>query len=461
MVRQTVNVPLAAWSHDLFRPCRYKVAYGGRGSGKTWQVAYALTILAAQSRKIIYCCRQVLKSIHDSAKRFIETAIYRCGLSPWFRISKDHIRCRLTGSEFHFHGLDKQREEIKGWEDVDIVWVEEAHTMPTESWELLRPTIRKPGSEIWFTFNPKHRTDPVWMEFCAGKDHGTIGVQRHFINWFDNPWFTPELEEERQLCLRTESHRYEHIWEGCPDDEGSSRKVIPYALLANCVKAWKQGLAPDVNRYNSELGLDIADRGADSNAYVRRAGPCIVSWHEWKVPTLGQTARLAHNFALENGVFRLNYDVGGIGAAIRSYFFDFKPLKYRTEPVNFGGEVTGPDRRYTRKQTNAQFFMRRNAQLGFTLRLRAMNTQKLMNGEPINPNKCLFINPDPPSNDHPFGPKPTLERFLGQLSQPEWDDSVTGKVMIIKRDDDEPSPDLYDAAILAYARDSHSGIRLN
>ena len=117
-------------------------------------------------------------------------------------------------------------QAIRGWEAVDRVWVEEAHTMSASSREILYPTIRKPGSEIWFTFNPMRRTDPVWQDFCAASRRLDDAVVIK-VNYYDNPWFPDELERARALCLVDEPDRYRHVWLGETDDEGSARQVLP------------------------------------------------------------------------------------------------------------------------------------------------------------------------------------------------------------------------------------------
>ena len=123
---------------------------------------------------------------------------------------------------------------------------------------------------------------------------------------------------------------------------------------------------------------------------------------------------------------------------------------YSARPVNFGGKITGEKTQYSRGASNADFFSRRNAQLAWALRLRAMMTRRLMDGEDVNPEYCLFIDPK----------ISRLEAFLAELGQPEWEEDASGRVKIEKCPEDAPSPDLYDAAILAFAVDSRYGLRL-
>ena len=122
---------------------------------------------------------------------------------------------------------------------------------------------------------------------------------------------------------------------------------------------------------------------------------------------------------------------------------------YVIRPELFGGEVKGKDSRYSHGFSNAQFFARRNAQLGWALRSRAARTVRLANGEDIDPARCLFIDDG----------IPRLEKYLSQLTQPAWRDGLRSKIELVKQPEDTKSPDLYDATALAFARDSQYGLR--
>ena len=443
----TANLP--AWAKPLARPARYKVIHGGRGSAKTWTVATLLVLQSVECPIRVACVREFQRSIQESAKRTIEDSIDRLGLRSHFNIQRDNIYGR-NGSHFFFRGMSTSTEEaIRGWEAVDVVWVEEAQRMSQRSREILYPTIRKPGSELWFTFNPRYRTDPVWRDFCTGGSRLADAVVVK-VNHDGNPWFPKELERERQLCLIDEPDRYPHIWLGEPDDEGAARKVLPFAMIERCVEAYDQvDLSELAGRL--DVGLDVADSGADRNALVARRGPLILHAESWSSQVLGETARRADTYCRENGARQLYYDVGGVGAGIRSHLAEMPNREYGAQPVNFGGAVAGPNRTYTYRVSNKDFFARRNAQLAWALRLRAQRTGRLLDGDEVDPDRCLFIASDIPH----------LEMYLAQLSQPEWKEDVSGRVVIDKAPEGALSPDLYDATALAFASDSRSGLRAN
>ena len=433
---------------------RFKCLYGGRGSSKTWTVA-RLLILDAISRPVrVACGREHKTSINQSAKKALETQIRLLGLDNFFKIGEE-IK-GINGSLFFFQGIAVKPDEMRGWEDVDHVWIEEAQFLTEDAARVLIPTIRKKNSQLWFTWNPKFRHDWIWRRFILTPQPFDVTTR---VNYNDNPWFPEEAEQERIYDKIHNPEFYAHIWEGEPDDEGAVRKVLPFAMVQECIDAWDANrdwinnmLAS--NSYGVELGLDLADQGADYNALVRRVGPALLSAEKWRAKIMGDTVRRAHREALEHGAHRIFYDVGGIGSTARTYWADpalgLHNRPYRVRPENFGGKIRGEDSRYSYRVTNGEFFARRNAQMAWALRLRATWTRALMAGEPnIDPMRCLFINPQ----------IERLDEFASQLSQPIWKENSSGKVEIEKHDEEEPSPDLYDAAILAFARDSQHGLR--
>lgn len=196
----------------LFRPSRYKVAYGGRGSAKSWSFARALLVLGASKPMRVLCTREVQKSIKDSVHKLLSDQVDGLGLSKFYEVLNNEIRGK-NGTEFLFAGLqDHTVDSIKSYEGVDVVWVEEAHSVSKKSWDILIPTIRKPDSEIWVSFNPSLDTDETYQRFVVNTPPNAI-VER--VNYSDNPWFPDVLELERRHAKETKSKSdYENIWEG-------------------------------------------------------------------------------------------------------------------------------------------------------------------------------------------------------------------------------------------------------
>lgn len=195
----------------LFEPHRYKIAHGGRGSAKSWGFARALLIEAARSQQRILCTREVQKSIKDSVHKLLCDQIQALGLGAHFQVLDTEIR-GINGSEFIFAGLSGLTvESIKSYEGIDKVWVEEAQSVSKRSWDILIPTIRKDGSEIWVTLNPELDTDDTYTRFVMSPPPGAVVVQ---MNWRDNPWFPSVLESERKHCMLINREDYDTIWEG-------------------------------------------------------------------------------------------------------------------------------------------------------------------------------------------------------------------------------------------------------
>ncbi|QXW17434.1 PBSX family phage terminase large subunit [Comamonas aquatica] len=196
----------------IWQPRRYKVMHGGRGGGKSWSVAGVLLVMAAQRPLRILCAREIQKSIAQSVHQLLKDQIVRLGLQAFYEVLETEIR-GINGSLFLFSGLQSHTvDSIKSFEGCDIVWVEEAHGVSKKSWDVLTPTIRKEGSEIWLTLNPDMETDETYQRFIATPSPDTWVCQ---INWRDNPWFPEVLMQERLKAKRSMlKEDYEHIWEG-------------------------------------------------------------------------------------------------------------------------------------------------------------------------------------------------------------------------------------------------------
>ena len=439
---------LPDWAMPLIQKhYRNKVLYGGRGGGKSQNVARALVILAASKPLRIACTREFQSSIRESTKLVIEEAIRDLNLQHFFKIERSNISGK-NGSYFFFHGIEGSREGIRSWQSVDICWVEEAQRLTMNSYEILRPTIRgSEKAELWFTFNPRYRTDPVYASFVARTPPNSYIIN---VNYNDNPWFPNVLEEERSYCEVADPLRYRHIWLGEPDDTSITSKVITYGDLEKCVDAHKK-IDIDINQnWKHHAGLDVADSGGDGNAIVLRRGPLIYHVETWRASTLGETSRYADTKCTQNEIRRLYYDGGGLGAGVRSYMKEMTGRQYGAYPVNFGSAVTGPEKPFGFRTKNKHFFARRNSQMAWNLRLRVHQTGRLLDGERVNPADCLFID----------GGIAKLEEMKNHFVQPEWNENPSGQVVIDKDPEEVGSPDMFDAACLAFAYDSQSGLRL-
>lgn len=205
----------------LLEPARDKVAHGGRGSGKSHFFAGLLIedSLAAPGENAgeglrSVCIREIQKDLAQSSKLLIETKLsdFRLGETDGFRVYRDLISTPGDGLII-FKGMnDYTADSIKSLEGFKRGWWEEAQGATSKSLSLYRPTLRAAGSQLWWSYNPRRKSDPVDVMFRGVETPTGAKVVR--ANWRDNPWFTAELEQERLDCLRMHPDQYRHIWEG-------------------------------------------------------------------------------------------------------------------------------------------------------------------------------------------------------------------------------------------------------
>lgn len=206
-----INAELPRKLRFLFEPARYKVLHGGRGGAKSWGVARALLVMGAANPLRILCAREIQNSISESVHKLLSDQISALGLDAFYKVQEASIK-GVNGTEFAFVGIRQQGvQKIKSFEGYDICWVEEAQTVTDRSWSVLTPTIRKPGSEIWITFNPDLEDDPTYQRFVVNPPTGAVVVQ---VNYTDNPWFPDELRQEMEDLRLRNPVAYENVWEG-------------------------------------------------------------------------------------------------------------------------------------------------------------------------------------------------------------------------------------------------------
>lgn len=204
---------LAPWALPLIsQPSRYKVLYGGRGSGKSYAVADALLIEGARRKIRVLCAREFQVSIKDSVHYLLKERVEALGLVGFYDVQETTI-LGANGTSFIFKGLRHNIQSVKSTAGITHCWVEEAQAISAESWQVLTPTIRQPGSEIWVTFNPLEKEQVIYDLFVV---RGRANTYLRRVNWDENPWFTAALEEERAECQRLDPDLYSHIWDGEP-----------------------------------------------------------------------------------------------------------------------------------------------------------------------------------------------------------------------------------------------------
>jgi phage terminase large subunit len=191
-------------------PSRYRVAPGGRGSGKSHGVATAIVLRMLTEHMRVLCARELMNSLSESVHTLLEAKIEALGLYEFFEITNNSIRCITSGSEILFKGLYQNASGLKSLESIKLCWLEQAEAVSKDSLEILKPTIRDEGSEIWMTLNPDNPEAPA-QEYADGKKADTL--RDHFI-YLDNPWWNGVLEGERVDMQRTDPDAYGHTYLG-------------------------------------------------------------------------------------------------------------------------------------------------------------------------------------------------------------------------------------------------------
>ena len=196
----------------LLEPKRYKAAYGGRGGAKSHFFAEQIILRCFSRKTRVACIREVQATIKDSVRQLLIDKIDKLGLGDHFDCLESEIRGK-NGSLIVFKGMQSYNaHNIKSLEDFDIAWVEEAQTLSATSLRLLRPTIRKNGSELWFSWNPRYDSDAVDKFFRGGRKRDDAVVIP--VNWYDNPWFPDILKTEMEQDYQDDPEMAEHVWGG-------------------------------------------------------------------------------------------------------------------------------------------------------------------------------------------------------------------------------------------------------
>ena len=289
----TLSIPTAKVFQPLLVPSRYKGAYGGRGSGKSWFFASMIVerCLRVPGTRIV-CVREIQKSLRESVKLLVEDIIETFGVGRLFRSMSDSI-ITPGGGVILFQGMQEHtKESIKSLEGFDVAYVEEAQTMTEGSLEMLRPTIRKQypdgtWSEIWFSWNPRSAKDPVDI-FLRGQNPppDSIVVKTGFK---ENQFFPEVLELERAYDEINKRERYGHVWLGDyePAAIGAiwTRATLHEGRVEEAPEMGRIVVAVDpaisAEKDSNEHGIVVAGMGSDGRGYVLADVTCKGGPQKW------------------------------------------------------------------------------------------------------------------------------------------------------------------------------------
>lgn len=331
---------------EIFGPLRkiskrYKFYYGGRGGGKSWGFADSLLLIGRQKKVRAACVREVQDSIKDSVHKLLSDRIRFFGLND-YRIMEDSIVNQVTGTEIIFKGLkDQNAKNIKSLEGIDICWIEEGQTITKNSWDILDPTIRKEGSEIWVSMNRDTETDPLWKILAANPDDDTLLIK---VNWYDNPFCTEETKRQALKCKDTDYEDYLHIWEGEPKSQGDL-KLIGSRAVRN---AFENTVSNENNTNPLIIGVDVARFGDDKTAISRRKGRKAYKIKTYKGLDTVAVANEITNIILTEKPARVNIDAAVNGAGVVDILVD-RGYGNIVRGINFGSAAQNQEKYANRR----------------------------------------------------------------------------------------------------------------
>ena len=446
-----------------------KVLKGGRASSKTWDAAGFAIFLASNYKVKFLCMRQFQSKIAESVYAILKQRIIDFGLVDEFDILKSTIRHKSTGSEFHFYGIHRNIEEIKGFEGANIAWIEEAEGLTKEQWKVIEPTIRQEGAETWILYNPQLVSDFVE----TFKHDPKNGVIVRLINYDENQFLSAKMLRTIKKLKDEDYDEYLHIYRGVPLED-DDRVVIKRSWINASIDLHKKLGIDDSG--DSRLGFDVADSGGDANAWVYARGIVNHSgdqWHAGEDELLKSCTRV-YNAAIEVGANTVGYDSIGVGASAGAKFSEINQERYDAGiaqkisyfAFNAGAGVIDPDGHYVDtpevKITNQDMFENLKAQSWWLVADRFKNSYNAL--KYFEKRKAEGMTDEEARLGLPFDPSdlisisssfPDLATLVTELSTPRRDYAKSGKVKVESKEDlkarEIDSPNYAEAFIIANA----------
>lgn len=342
----TVRIKFLEEYEELFNEdWRNIVYYGGRGSGKSRHVGLALTLRGRQKKLRILCTRELQNTIADSVHKLLSDIINEYGFTD-YEITEKSIRNTITGTEFLFKGLRHNSTEIKSMEGIDIAWVEEAQSISESSLKLLIPTIRKPGSQLLYTFNRMNELDPVYVRYCKTERARTYVRKVNYDVLERAGLFPAELREEMEADKAVSLDLYAHVWLGEPVAQGDNAILSREAILSAMErKVDDEGAI--------EVGVDVARMGGDRTVFKKRKGLKEMATKTYtKLRTTEVCDKLELFVDYDKSVL-LKIDDTGVGGGVTD---EMIARGYRVMAINFGAKASDPDK-YPNLISEAWFYL--------------------------------------------------------------------------------------------------------
>ena len=338
MKQRTMKLP-AKFLPLITEHKRYKLYWGGRAGGKSFAFADCLLSQARKKKLFIACVREVQNSIKDSVYKLLHDRAAYYELND-YKFYEDRIENIFTSSKFVFKGLkDQNSQNIKSLEGVDICWIEEGQSISKASFEILDPTIRKEGSEIWISMNREEENDPIWKAIAANPDERTLVCK---VNYYDNPYCPEEMKYLAERCKEQSPDDYEHIWLGAPVNQGDTKLIA--------AKDVRKAMQNKIMASTSPLivGVDIARYGDDKTVFCYRRGRYCFKLEEFGHLDTVEVANKINAIINELKPARVFLDMGNNGAGVYDILKDRGYAK-TVRGINFGAKAINDDRYFNKR----------------------------------------------------------------------------------------------------------------
>jgi len=305
------------------RDVRYRILYGGRASSKSYDAVAELVRLTSKFKTKVLAARQFQNKITESVYTLIVETIARFGLETQYSITERTIKHKFNGSEFIFLGIWRNIDEIKSTEGVDILYIEEAHALTEEQWDILNPTIRKRNSEIWCVFNPRSRLDFSWKRLVENPLPKSV-VKK--INYDENPFLSDTMLEVIEEAKKEDYEKFEHVYLGYPNESSETAlftyKDIDRAMSRNADSSGSTVIGCDVARFGNDSTVLVVRSGLWVKSILQRTKLSITEVADWTshisnitaadavvVDTIGIGAGV-HDILIRQGVFSIDGNFG-------------------------------------------------------------------------------------------------------------------------------------------------------
>jgi len=312
---------------------RYKVYYGGRYGAKSTNFAKCLLLKGREEKLRILCTREIQNTIKDSVHKLFKDLISQYEFVD-FRVTAESITNNLTGSEFIFKGLKSNITEVKGIEGIDIAWVEEAQSVSKQSWDILDPTVRKEGSEIWVSFNRFTERDPVYEKFVLNQLPNSLVKKVNYDILERAGLLTDVIKQQIDFDKANNPDLYQHKWLGEPLSQTDNAILNRTDVLA----AMQRTVNDDGQM---EVGIDVARLGEDRTCFYKRKGLKIIDFREYSKKRSNDIVDYSKDFINSDKKISLKIDDTGVGAGVTD------PLMaegYNVMPINFGQSAKDKDK---------------------------------------------------------------------------------------------------------------------